>query len=77
MDYARVCRLLLLTIPFPSLLLNKGIVGFGDLVFSIRVGTLRIFSIITVISFIVLVGACVSVVFALLGCYVEKALGGY
>lgn len=52
-----VCRLLLLTIPFPSLLLNKGIVKFGDLVFNIRVGTLSVFSIITTISFIVLCGA--------------------
>ncbi|GAB9472578.1 unnamed protein product [Globisporangium polare] len=49
-----VVLLLLLTIPFPSLLLNKGIVKFGDLVFNIRVGTLSVFSIITTISFIVL-----------------------
>lgn len=55
-----VCRLLLLTIPFPSVLLNKGIVKFGDLVFNIRVGTLSIFSIITTISFIVLCGTFVE-----------------
>lgn len=50
-----VVLLLLLTIPFPGLMLNRGIVKFGDLVFSIRIGTLRIFSIITFVSFVVLV----------------------
>lgn len=51
-------RLLLLTIPFPANFLNRGIVKFADVVFSVRVGTLSIFSIITTISFIVLVGEC-------------------
>lgn len=50
-------RLLLLTIPFPGLVLNQGVVKFGDLLFGIRIGTLRIFSIITFISFVVLAGA--------------------
>lgn len=54
-------RLLLLTIPFPVLMLNKGIVKFGDVVFNIRVGTLSIFSIVTTISFLVLCGTCVCV----------------
>lgn len=49
-------RLLLLTIPFPGIALNQGIVKFGDFLFNIRVGTLRIFSVITLISFVVLVG---------------------
>jgi hypothetical protein len=53
----RLGRLLLLTIPFPGLVLNQGVVKFGDLLFNIRIGTLRIFSIITFISFVVLVGA--------------------
>lgn len=48
--------LLLLTIPFPANFLNRGIVKFGDVVFSVRVGTLSVFSIITTISFIVLAG---------------------
>ncbi|TYZ65596.1 hypothetical protein PybrP1_005828 [[Pythium] brassicae (nom. inval.)] len=47
-----VILLLLLTIPFPVMMLNKGIVKFGDVVFNIRVGTLSIFTIITTISFI-------------------------
>ena len=49
------CRLFLLTIPFPGLLLNRGIVQFGDFVFNIRIGTLSIFSVITAVSFVVLV----------------------
>lgn len=49
-------RLILMTIPFPGVLLNQGIVRFGDVVFNIRIGTLRVFSIITVIAFVVLVG---------------------
>jgi len=46
--------LLLMTIPFPGLMLNRGIVKFGDLVFNIRIGTLSIFSVITFVSFVVL-----------------------
>ncbi|GLE01411.1 hypothetical protein PINS_up010241 [Pythium insidiosum] len=50
-----VVLLLLLTIPFPGLMLNRGIVKFGDLMFSLRIGTLSIFTLITVISFLSLV----------------------
>uniref|UniRef100_H3G6Y1 BAP29/BAP31 transmembrane domain-containing protein n=2 Tax=Phytophthora ramorum TaxID=164328 RepID=H3G6Y1_PHYRM len=49
-----VVLLLLMTIPFPGLVLNRGIVKFGDLVFSIRIGTLSVFSVITFVSFVVL-----------------------
>ncbi|KAG1697765.1 hypothetical protein V7S43_016323 [Phytophthora oleae] len=50
-----VVLLLLMTIPFPGLMLNRGIVKFGDFVFNIRIGTLSIFSVITFVSFVVLV----------------------
>ncbi|POM78510.1 Hypothetical protein PHPALM_3955 [Phytophthora palmivora] len=50
-----VVLLLLMTIPFPSLMLNRGIVKFGDFVFNIRIGTLSVFSVITFVSFVVLV----------------------
>ena len=43
-----------MTIPLPSLLLNRGVVKFGDFVFNIRIGTLSVFSVITAISFVVL-----------------------
>ncbi|KUF91635.1 hypothetical protein AM588_10007874 [Phytophthora nicotianae] len=42
-----VVLLLLMTIPFPGLMLNRGIVKFGDFVFNIRIGTLSVFSVIT------------------------------
>nr|AAN31498.1 unknown [Phytophthora infestans] len=50
-----VVLLLLMTIPFPGLMLNRGIVKFGDVVFNIRIGTLSVFSVITFVSFVVLV----------------------
>ncbi|RMX65747.1 hypothetical protein DD238_003620 [Peronospora effusa] len=43
-----------MTIPFPGLMLNRGVVKFGDFVFNIRIGTLSIFSVITAVSFVVL-----------------------
>ncbi|TMW61551.1 hypothetical protein Poli38472_012742 [Pythium oligandrum] len=46
--------LLLLTIPFPGRFVNRMIVKTGDFAFSIKIGTLSIFSVITTISFIVL-----------------------
>nr|CCA21527.1 conserved hypothetical protein [Albugo laibachii Nc14] len=49
-----VVLLLLLTIPFPFLRLNRAIVRFADLVFSLEIGTIKIFHLITVISFVVL-----------------------
>uniref|UniRef100_K3WFK4 BAP29/BAP31 transmembrane domain-containing protein n=1 Tax=Globisporangium ultimum (strain ATCC 200006 / CBS 805.95 / DAOM BR144) TaxID=431595 RepID=K3WFK4_GLOUD len=49
-----VVLLLLLTIPFPSLLLNRGIVKFSDVVLNLTIGTLNIFSIITTLAFLVL-----------------------
>jgi hypothetical protein len=49
-------RLLLLTIPFPFVLLNRGIVKFGDVMFSVKIGTLSIFSLITAVSFLALLG---------------------
>ncbi|KAJ0398442.1 hypothetical protein ATCC90586_005085 [Pythium insidiosum] len=48
-------QLLLLTIPFPGLMLNRGIVKFGDVLFNVRIGTLSVFTLITVISFLSLV----------------------
>ncbi|CAI5705749.1 unnamed protein product [Peronospora effusa] len=49
-----VILLFLMTIPFPGLMLNRGVVKFGDFVFNIRIGTLSIFSVITAVSFVVL-----------------------
>ncbi|KAG6612220.1 uncharacterized protein IUM83_14968 [Phytophthora cinnamomi] len=49
-----VVLLLLMTIPFPGVMLNRGIVKFGDVVFNIRIGTLSVFSVITAVSFVVL-----------------------
>ncbi|CAI5740471.1 unnamed protein product [Hyaloperonospora brassicae] len=49
-----VVLLLLMTIPLPSLLLSRGVVKFGDFVFNIRIGTLSVFSVITTVSFVVL-----------------------
>ncbi|KAJ0396595.1 hypothetical protein P43SY_003336 [Pythium insidiosum] len=48
-------QLLLLTIPFPGLMLNRGIVKFGDVLFNVRIGTLSVFTLITVTSFLSLV----------------------
>ncbi|DAZ94969.1 TPA: hypothetical protein N0F65_000064, partial [Lagenidium giganteum] len=50
-----VVLLLLLTIPFPGLLLNRGIVKFGDVLFNVRIGALSVFSVITMVSFLALV----------------------
>lgn len=50
------CSLLLLTIPFPFLKLNRAIVRFADFVFSLEIGTIKIFHLITVVSFVVLAG---------------------
>lgn len=41
-------------------MLNRGIVNFGDVVFNIRVGTLSVFSVITAVSFVVLVAQTID-----------------
>ena len=43
-----------MTLPLPSLLLSRGVVQLGDFVFNIRIGTLSVFSVITTVSFVVL-----------------------